>query len=304
MNPDGAPSARSAGSDDTVHADLAIIGAGPAGLSCAAVAARRGLSVRLVGGYLVGGQLLNVATISGSGGTGAEVAESLTEQASASGSVLDTAEATSFTREAERWWIATTDGRIEARWVVLATGTTPRHDSVAGAAELAGRGVCDCAMCDGPLFAGAEVALVAGERWWASEAWLLGRIAASVTVFVTARDEVPASVMEDPRFKVVTGATGIRVTGAGRVEAVSWIGNDGARSLPVAAVFMARQRDTERTLLTAAGANLDNCGRVVVDARLRAGPPGLLAAGDVRSDSPETLAGALADGELAAACLG
>jgi hypothetical protein len=53
---------------------------------------------------------------------------------------------------------------------------------------------------------------------------VLVRGAHAVGVAVTARDEVPASVMEDPRFKVVTGATGIRVTGTGRVEAVSWIG--------------------------------------------------------------------------------
>ncbi len=58
--------------------------------------------------------------------------------------------------------ISEANDRYQAKAVILATGKRPRKLNVPGEAELTGRGVTYCAICDGPIFSGQRVAVVGG----------------------------------------------------------------------------------------------------------------------------------------------
>ena len=156
--------------------DVVVVGAGPAGLTCAADLATGGHRVVVVDREGMGGRLVNAGTIATSIGrdldaaSGPEVAGLLAERAMDAGVELEFDEVIGLESIAGGWSVRTADREFAGRIVVLASGSRHRPLDVEGAAALAGRGVSLCAACDGPLFKGKEVVLVAGDEWAADEA--------------------------------------------------------------------------------------------------------------------------------------
>ena len=75
------------------------------------------------------------------------------------------------------------DGTWRARQVIVASGAALKTlDPVPGAARLAGRGLSQCAWCDGGLYRGAEVMVAGGGDAALSEAIHLGQFASAVTI--------------------------------------------------------------------------------------------------------------------------
>ncbi len=66
------------------------------------------------------------------------------------------------TNEEKNFHIKTTKDEYMARTVILSTGNKHRKLGVPGEKEFLGRGVCYCATCDGPLYAGKKVIMIGG----------------------------------------------------------------------------------------------------------------------------------------------
>ena len=148
--------------------DLVIVGAGVAGLTAAAEAARRGLDVLVIERMGAGGQVMNVERVDNMPGfpqgvSGFDLGPLLQEQAEAAGAqfTLDTVEALEPGAEG-RHVLRCAGETIAARAVLLACGSARRKLGVPGEEELEGHGVSHCASCDGPLFRGQAVAVVGG----------------------------------------------------------------------------------------------------------------------------------------------
>ncbi len=147
--------------------DLAIIGGGPAALSCAVYAGRKRLDTVLIAKE-IGGQLLLTSGIENYLGfesiTGAELADKFAKQmAQYDIDEIIGEKVVELTKEDGFFQIHTEgDQTNEARAVVLASGKRSRTLNVPGERELTGRGVAYCATCDAPLFAGRKVAVIGG----------------------------------------------------------------------------------------------------------------------------------------------
>ena len=58
--------------------------------------------------------------------------------------------------------LTTNDKKIQAKTVLIATGSVPRRAGFKGENEFFGRGISTCATCDGFFYKGKEVAVVGG----------------------------------------------------------------------------------------------------------------------------------------------
>lgn len=147
--------------------DLMIIGAGPAGLSAGVYAARKQLKTVLISGD-IGGQMNITLGIENWLGYQFINAPDLISQFQnhVSRFPIDQKIGDKVTRVAEVAGgfeaITESGDRYQAKAVLLATGKKPKRLDVPGEAELTGRGVTYCAICDGPVFAGQRVAIIGG----------------------------------------------------------------------------------------------------------------------------------------------
>ena len=145
--------------------DLAIIGAGPSGLSASIYASRYGISNVVIGGVPGGlssqtheiGNWLGTQKISGF-----DFAQNATEHAKSCGTEIFSALVDEIRKE-ETFALFLSDGKkIEAKTILLALGTKHRKLGVPGEKEFFGKGVSYCATCDGFFYKNKTVAIVGG----------------------------------------------------------------------------------------------------------------------------------------------
>src|SRR6185503_9756371 len=112
-----------------------------------------------------GGQLATITAIEDfpgfpQGVAGYDLGPMIQEQAAAAGAEFRTGEVHLLAGAGGAWKVSA-DEEIEARTVIVATGSSPRALGVSGEERLTGKGVSHCASCDGPLLKGKKV-VVAG----------------------------------------------------------------------------------------------------------------------------------------------
>ncbi|MDQ4118142.1 MAG: FAD-dependent oxidoreductase, partial [Actinomycetota bacterium] len=166
--------------------DLAVVGAGIAGLTAATTAAEHGLRVVALDRLAPGGRLINIGEVTGYPGlpaktSGPDLAGTLLTDAMTAGVEISYTEVTALTAGPPHT-VSTLDDPVSAAAVVVASGLSPGRLDVPGADAWAGRGLSECASCDGPLFAGQRVAVVGDDEWAAQEAAELAAVAGHVTV--------------------------------------------------------------------------------------------------------------------------
>src|ERR1700737_4127434 len=151
---------------DEKHYDVIIVGGGPAGLTAALYAGRARVTTVLLERGVPGGQLLNTEAIEDYPGfdriTGAELAQRMADQAEKFGVALETTRVTGIHRRGDKQVVQTEDGEYVADYVILTAGGEPLKLGIPGESEFQGRGVSQCAVCDGAFFREEEVAVVGG----------------------------------------------------------------------------------------------------------------------------------------------
>ncbi len=147
--------------------DLIIVGGGPAGLCASVYAARKQLKTLLIS-IDIGGQVNNTWGVENYLGyqfiEGPELINKFQTQVSKF--PIDQKiglRVTELKKISDGFEAVTGAGdRYQARAVILATGKKPKKLNVPGEADLIGKGVTYCSICDGPVFAGQRVAIVGG----------------------------------------------------------------------------------------------------------------------------------------------
>ena len=318
--------------------DIALVGAGPAGLSAAVYAASDGLSTILLERDVPGGQASHTSSIENffgfpEGIGGAELARLAGRQAEGFGAELTLLRGASGNRKGPdgRFVIEVEGGHeISAPVVVAATGMDWRRLTVEGLDELLGRGVyygagrSEAAQCDG------EETIVVGAGNSAGQAVLnLARAGARVTMLVRG-DRLGRTMSEylvrridesrliDARFGTEVGAVHSE---GGRLAGVTVTDRKGRESHLAARVLFVCIGGVPRTAWAAgSGVRTDAAGYVLTGpdlldhgkrpsgwplARdplaLETSVPGLFAAGDVRHGSTKRVAGAVGEGAMAVA---
>ncbi len=299
--------------------DLAIIGAGPAGLAAAVYAGRSRLRTVVFERQYPGGQAFNTDRIDNYPGfaegiSGPELTERMAQQARVHGAELRTADVTAAALRGHPKRLTTTEGEVLCHTVIVASGAQPRKLGVPGEAEFAGRGVSYCATCDGPFFRSRRVAVVGGGDAALAEALFLARLASEVFV-VHRRTELRAvralqeKAQGQPNISFLLPAVVVEISGAGdHVESIRLAragqAGPGAKGdiperLSVDGVFVYVGNDPS-TGFIAGQIELDEQGYVLTDAEMRTSEDGVFAAGDVRRKGLRQIVTACGDGAVAA----
>lgn len=176
--------------------DVAILGAGPAGLSAAMYACRGNVKAALIDISMFGGQPSNYLEIENYPGfpaiSGFELVEKFEEHADKFGiEKYPMQEIQNLDLVSDIKIIETQDNIFKAKTVILATGAQARKLGVPGELELIGRGVSYCAVCDGAFFREKVVAVIGGGNAAVEEAIYLTKFAKKVYI-VHRRDALRA----------------------------------------------------------------------------------------------------------------
>lgn len=295
-------------SQRTTH-QLIVIGAGVAGLAAAAEAARCGLAAALFDDGVLGGLITNVGIVHGHPGleetSGADLVAIMLGEVLAAEVDYRPGAVGELAAEGDVWRLP--EHGASAPAVILATGAELRTLGVPGEAELSGRGVSQCAFCDGGLYRGKDVAVVGGGDAAFQEALHLAELCANVTMIL--RGQRPrarpafarqAADHANMHFRWHTQVREIIGDQADGVTGLRLAGPDGAEeTLPSAAVFPFIGL-APRTGLAPADARRDEAGGLIVDADMQTGQPGLYAVGAARAGHGGQLAHAIADAKTAA----
>ncbi|MCK4839046.1 MAG: NAD(P)/FAD-dependent oxidoreductase [Desulfobulbaceae bacterium] len=143
--------------------DILIIGAGPAGLQAAVHAVRKKASVVVLGrperSSIYSAHVENYLCVAGVV-DGSELLRIGLEQAQKFGAEILAEDVLHIEQADELFKVKTESREVEARSLIIATGTSRKKLKVTGEKELAGRGVSYCVDCDANFFRNAKVAVV------------------------------------------------------------------------------------------------------------------------------------------------
>ncbi len=301
--------------------DVAIVGAGPAGLAAAVYAASEGLSVLVTEARAFGGQAGASARIENylgfpTGISGQALAGRAFSQAQKFGANVEIpAEIVNLDcrRSADDGLLGLqlADGATRrSRTVVIASGARYRRPTCAGLKDMEGRGVWYWAS---PIEArpciGGEVIVVGGGNsagqgavflsGFATKVWMLVRghgLAASMSKYLI--DRIAAT----PNIELLTQTEIVSITGTrdSGLQSVTWRSRDSGQkeTRPIRNVFLFLGADPSTEWLAACGVELDANGFVMTSAGspLETSVPGVFAIGDVRSGSVKRVGGAIGEG--------
>lgn len=167
--------------------ELAIIGAGIAGVSAAVYAKRAGLDVVVFEPKVIGGQLLLMETVDNYTGValgtkGRELAALLTNTLSQFNIEIIREEVIKFEPAKDQIKLHTADSLFSAKTSILATGASFKTLGLSKEKEFTGKGISYCAVCDGFFFKNKTVAVVGGGNTAVEEALYLSNICSKVYV--------------------------------------------------------------------------------------------------------------------------
>jgi thioredoxin reductase (NADPH) len=291
--------------------DVAIIGAGPGGLSAAIYAARGGLKTVVFEKALIGGQIVLSADVENYPGfettlSGFDIIDKFKKQAERFEAEIREEEIISLEDKVSHKLIKTRNKTYEVKTVIVATGAHPRKMDVPGEEELTGRGVSYCATCDGALYRNKIVAVVGGGDSAVEEALFLTKFAAKVYI-IHRRDELRAvKIIQERAFKNEK-IEFIWDTVVEEVQGKQFVEN----------LKLHNRKTGENSLLKTDGVfvyvgiipnnelvkdivKLDDQGFILTDVNLMTNTPGIYAAGDIVQKILRQVVTAASDGAIAA----
>lgn len=212
--------------------ELVIVGSGPAGYTAAIYAARAQLNPLVYeGSVTAGGALMNTTEVENFPGftdgiMGPDLMDNMRKQAKRFGAELITDDVVEMDLKSDIKIIKDGSGNtVQAKAVILATGSAYREIGLANEKRLSGRGVSWCATCDGFFFRDQVIAVVGGGDSAVEEATFLTKFASKV-VLIHRRDSLRASkimadrALSNPKIEMLWNTEVTDVLGAEKVEAL------------------------------------------------------------------------------------
>ncbi len=294
--------------------EVAIVGAGPAGLSAALYAGRAMVKTVVLERGMAGGQLWNTAEVDNFPGipdtNGPELAAKFEEHAKKFGADFEYGNVEKISRDGDHFVLETDLGDVyRALSVIVTVGGEARKLGVPGEEELAGKGVSYCAVCDGAFFKDKPIAVVGGGDSALEEGAYLTRFGSKVSL-IHRRDEFRASpslveVFDESEGteKILNSVVEEIVAGEdGKVERlkVKNLETGAVSDVEVDAVFPFVGFTPHSDIFEGELVETDESGHIITDQKMETRTPGLFAAGDVRSQFTRQISNAVGDATIAA----
>jgi thioredoxin reductase (NADPH) len=279
---------------EKIH-DLVIVGSGPAGYTAGIYAARAQLEpVLYEGSVTAGGALMNTTEVENfpgfpAGVMGPDLMDSLKAQCEKFGTKLVRDDIVEMKLDGDIKTLTDGSGNVlQARAVILATGSAYKEIGLENEKRLSGRGVSWCATCDGFFFRDHEIAVVGGGDSAMEEASFLTKFAKKV-VIIHRRDSFRASkimierVLSNPKIEVMWNTEVIDVLGADNMTGLKLRNTlDGKESERALTALFVAIGHLPRSELLAGQVDLDGEGYVKVEfPSTRTNLQGVFACGDL-----------------------
>lgn len=271
--------------------DIAIIGKGPAGWSCAMTARMRGLKAVVIAPQNDGGMLRAAARVENYPGmpqiSGAAMLDAFREQALQLGAEERNGLVRQIMPMGESFMLLVENDVLEAKAVVLAMGAA-RPVLLPGEEEQLGQGVSYCATCDGMFYRGKRIAVLSASVQGVEETHFLSGLAAQVDYFSLKPHQTEGmtgnvAVLQEKPLSIGRDEAGVTLTTNEQTHCY-----DG--------IFVFRQAMPLGMLI----ADLQTEGSYIpVDRQMRTNIPGVFAAGDC-TGKPLQAPKAVGEGNVAA----
>ena len=290
--------------------DCIILGAGPAGLSCALYAIRSGLKTAIIDVSAIGGTPANYCEIENYLGFGKIQGYELCERFE---NHIDEFEVEKFPYEeiqsidlvSEDKKIITLNGEFSAKTVIIAVGAKNKKLNVKGENDFIGRGVSYCAVCDGAFYKDKVVAVVGGGNSALEEAIYLTQHAKKVYL-IHRRDSFRADkIIQDKlysnkKIELVLNSTVDEILGDNKVNGVvvKSVNSDKKSKIKIDGIFpyIGLEPNIEQF---GAQLKLDESGFIITDEFMKTNIDGVYAIGDVRKTPLRQVITAVSDGAVA-----
>jgi len=291
--------------------DVIIIGSGPAGYTAAIYAARANLSVLMLQGYQVGGQLMLTSDVENYPGfeegiLGPPMMEKFEAHARRFGTEVIPEDVIAIDFSKRPFKVTTDSGEYQARAIIISTGASAKWLGLPSEQRLQGRGVSACATCDGFFFKNKDVAVIGGGDTAMEEAIFLTRYVNHVTV-IHRRNTLRASkIMQDrafknPKISFIWDTEVTEVLGENEVTGLRLhnVKTDEESTLPIQGFFLAIGHKPNTDLFKGI-IDMDKVGYIVPVEHTMTNIPGVFAAGDVTDHRYRQAVTAAGDGCRAA----
>lgn len=294
--------------------DVAIIGAGPTGLTSAIYLQRDKYNTVILEKKNVGGNAFYTALIENYPGftniSGPELMMKMAEQAQTYGAKLDMGiDVTNITRSNGYFHIHSNNKHYTARAVIIATGSTYRQLGVDGENDFLGSKIHFCAACDGPFYEGKELVVIGSGNTALDESIFLSKMVKNIKL-ISNKTEFSASKTYVDKLPSIANietymnksTTGFVKNADNKFEGIrikdNATGDEEVLQSDGAFVFIGMIPNTQ--FLQDTEVTLDERGFVITEEdSAKTSIPGLFAAGDVRKGAIAQIAAATGEGVLA-----
>jgi thioredoxin reductase (NADPH) len=295
--------------------EAVVIGGGPAGLTAGIYLMRAGIDAMLIEQGVMGGTPMKYEHVENYPGfpegiESRELMDRMASQARRFGLVIkDFCQVSEVGRQEGKLITRAGDDEIESLGVIVATGTESVRIDIPGEADLMGRGVSNCATCDGMFFKDLDVAVIGGGDAAIQEGLTLANLARKVYV-IHRRDALRAQkiiqdrAFKNPKMEFLWNKVPTEIVGKDQVESIKLRDTKTGETseIKVDGIFV-YVGSRPNTLFLRDLVEKDQAGFIITDENLLTRTEGLYVAGDARRKLLRQISTAVGDGALAAVSL-
>ena len=291
--------------------ELAIIGAGIAGVAASVYAKRAGLEFCVFEAKGVGGQLMLMEGIDNyvglkAGTKGRELTENLVKTLEDLKIDVTKEEILKVELEKEKVILHTSKCVYSAKGTIIATGANFAKLGFEGEAEFIGKGVSYCAVCDGFFFKGKDVVVVGGGNTAVEEALYLAEIANKVTLIhrrneLRAMEYLKKKLLAKDNIEIIFDSVVKEARGSNILKEVviESLGDGKGQILPIAGLFVAIGIKPNTEIFKDIISQEGN-GFIITDEQMQSSVGFIWACGDCRKRPLKQLITAASEGSIAA----
>lgn len=290
--------------------DILVIGGGPAGSSSAIYSARKGIRTGIVAERF-GGQILDTLTIenfiSVKETEGPKLAQALEEHVKDYNIDIMNLQRAKRLEKKDLVEVELENGAIlKSKAVIISTGARWRNVNVPGEEKFKNKGVAYCPHCDGPLFAGKDVAVIGGGNSGIEAAIDLAGIVHHVTVLEFSSELKADEVLQKrlhslSNVTVFTNAQTTEITGNDKVNGLTYVDRESGeeKHIELAGVFVQIGLIPNTEWLDGT-LDRNQIGEIIVDKRGATTISGVFAAGDCTDSAYNQIIISMGSGATAA----
>lgn len=289
--------------------DLIIIGGGPAGMSAALYAARQNLKFIMITKQL-GGMANFVPSLKTYLGfnyiTGFELIEKFKEHLKQYKVKVKNENADIIKKVGGGFLVKTTKKEYQCRSIIIATGRRFKKLDIPGENKYTGKGLSDCAVCDGPVFKNKKVAVIGGGRTGLFATIFLLEIAKKIYLIEKNKTikhygglkQILNTIKKNKKVKIITNAKPLEIKGNKFAKEIVLLKGNKKELLGIDGIFVeigyVPNTEFARKLL-----KTNERGEIIIDEECRTNVKGIFAAGDATCLKEKQVAVSVGEGAKA-----